>query len=110
MSREKELLVQRGPHDVGGLEAEPMEPRDHELLPWEKRCNALSSVLSARGLVSVEEKRRAVESLGGEAYEKLEYYERWIVAIAQVLMEKNLLTPDEIGKELAEIQARGSEP
>jgi hypothetical protein len=110
MSNEKELLVTRGPHDLGGREAGSVDRRDHELLPWEKRCNALCNVLAASKLVSTEEKRRAVEDLGAEAYDKLGYYERWIVAVARVLMEKNVLTADEIGKKLQEIGARDAEP
>jgi hypothetical protein len=109
MPTEKELLVQRGPHDLGGLDAGPVERQDRDLLPWEKRCNAVSNVLATRGLVSTEEKRRAVENLGGEAYGKLGYYERWVVAIANLLIEKNLLSSEEIGKKLAEIEAREAE-
>jgi hypothetical protein len=110
MSNEKEILVTRGPHDLGGREAGPVDRRDHELLPWEKRCNALCNVLAASKLVSTEEKRRAVEDLGAEAYDELGYYERWIVAVARVLMEKNVLTADEIGRKLQEIEARAAEP
>jgi hypothetical protein len=106
MATEKELLVQRGPHDLGGLDGGPVDRQEHPLLPWEKRCNALSNVLASRGVVSTEEKRRAVENLGGQAYDKLGYYERWVVAIAQVLIEKSVLTQDEIGQRLAEIEAR----
>src|SRR5882724_6818817 len=103
MTVDKETLVTRGPHDVGGRDAGPVDRREHPLLPWEKRCQALCDVLAARQIVLVEEKRKGVEELGEELYGKLCYYERWIVAMARILLAKGILTPDEIGKKLAEL-------
>jgi len=40
-------------------------------------------------------KRRGVEALGVELIGKLSYYGRWIVAFANILFEKSILTPDQ---------------
>ena len=79
---------------------------DHELLPWEKRCHALLGILDIHKIVNTEEKRRGVEDLGSEMIGKLTYYERWIVSAINVLLEKRVLTPDQLARKTAEEQAR----
>jgi hypothetical protein len=37
---------------------------------------------------------------------KLTYYERWIVASANILFQKAILTPDELAKKMEEVAAR----
>ena len=101
-----EELVKRLPTDLGGTPAERITPADHELLPWEKRCHALLDILDAHKIVNTEEKRRGVEELGSEMVARLSYYERWIVAAANLLMQKRILTPDEIARKVAEVAAR----
>jgi hypothetical protein len=103
-------LIQRAASDLGGRPAEPLAITDHELLPWEKRCHALLDVLDQHKLVNTEEKRRGVEDLGGEIYAQLTYYEKWIVAAANVLMQKGVLTPDEIARKLEAVKARHEAP
>ena len=46
------------------------------------------------------ELRRAIESLAPDAYEKLSYYERWITAIETLLVEKGILTREEIDRKV----------
>ncbi len=43
---------------------------------------------------------------------KLTYYERWIVGAANLLLQKQILTPDEIARKLrgrSEVQRRGKD-
>ena len=104
-----ENLVMRLPNDIGGLEAERIQQVDHDLLPWEKRCHALADVLDYHKLISTEEKRRGVESLGAEMVGKLTYYERWIVAFANILFQKGVLAPDDLARKMEEVSARYAE-
>ena len=101
-----EELVKRLPNDIGGVDAERIVRTDHVLEPWEKRCHALADVLDYHKIISTEEKRRGVESLGAEMVGKLTYYERWIVAFANILFQKAILTPDELAKKMEEVAAR----
>ena len=101
-----EFLVQRLPNDIGGLPAEPIQQTDHELEPWEKRCHALADVLDFRKILNTEEKRCGVEALGAEMIAHLTYYERWIVAFANILFRKQLLTPLELANKMQEVEAR----
>jgi hypothetical protein len=101
-----EELVKHLPTDLGGLPADRIERTEHELEPWEKRCHALADVLDFHKIINTEEKRRGIEALGAEMIGKLTYYERWIVAFANILFQKAILTPDELAKKMAEVEAR----
>jgi len=99
-------LIERHPNDIGGVPAAKIDMTDRELEAWEKRCHALADVLDFRKLINTEEKRCGVEALGSDLVAKLSYYERWIVAFANILLRKEVLTPTEIALKLQEVQAR----
>ena len=103
-------LVTRLPNDIGGLPADRIEIVDHELQAWEKRCHALADVLDFHKIINTEEKRWGVEALGVEMVGKLSYYERWIVAFANILFRKQILTPTELALKMAEVEARWLQP
>ena len=98
----------RGCHDVGGLPAGPVNWSEHEYALWEKRVHALVVLLSdsSRNLMTVDELRRGIETLGAEDYDRLSYYERWIMSITNTLLQRGVLTADELGRKLAEIEER----
>jgi hypothetical protein len=97
-------------HDMGGLPAGPVERHEHDHAPWEKRVDALMVLLSQpqRQLLRVDELRRNIEALPPDAYDTMSYYERWISAIANTLLQRGVLTADELGRKLAEVKARGT--
>ena len=98
----------RGHHDMGGLPAGTVEPAEHDYALWEKRVDALMVLLGHkdRRLITVDELRRHIESLGPEAYDTMSYYERWIYAITQALLQRGVITVDELGHKIEAIQAR----
>ena len=106
---ETEKLVNRLPNDIGGLPADAIQRVDHELEPWEKRCHALADVLDFHKLINTEEKRCGVEALGAEMVGKLSYYERWIVAFANILFHKGILTPTELALKMREVESRSND-
>jgi hypothetical protein len=93
-------------HDMGGLPAGPVERKEHDYALWEKRIDALMLLLSQRHLMRVDELRRNIEALAPEAYDKMTYYERWISAIGQTLLQRGVVTADELGRKMAEVRAR----
>jgi hypothetical protein len=101
-----EDFVSRLPNDIGGTQAGSIVQVDHVLEPWEKRCHALADVLDFKKIINTEEKRKGVEALGADLIGKLPYYERWIVAFANILFAKGLLTPTELAEKMAEVEAR----
>ena len=99
-------LVRRLPNDIGGITGDPIQRIDHPLAPWEKRCHALADVLDFHKILNTEEKRRGVESLGSEMIANLSYYERWIVAFANILFQKGILTPEEVARRMTDVDRR----
>ncbi|MFN0038318.1 MAG: hypothetical protein ACKVP2_02255 [Burkholderiales bacterium] len=97
----------RGIHDIGGLPAATVEATEHDYALWEKRVDALMVLLSKKGMLNVDELRRNIESLGADAYDKMSYYERWIYAITQTLIQRGILTIEELGQRIAQVQAHG---
>jgi len=98
-------LVERLPNDIGGQPADAIQRVEHDLAPWEKRCHALADVLDFHKIINTEEKRCGVEALGSEMVSKLTYYERWIVAFANIPFRKGILTPTELALKMQEIEA-----
>lgn len=98
--------IDRLPNDFGGEPAGEFQRVEHPLLPWEKRCHALADVLDYHKLISTEEKRRGVEALGADLMGKLSYYERWAVAFANLLFAKQVITPEELARKMAQVSAR----
>lgn len=98
----------RGIHDLGGLPAGPVDRGQHDHAFWEKRVDAMLVLLAGKDLVRVDELRRGIESLGADAYDRLGYYERWIASIADTLIRRGVISVDELGRKMAEIEARES--
>lgn len=96
----------RGPHDIGGLEAGPVDTEAHDLTFWEKQIDAMNMLLARKGLRRTDENRRYIEMLGHDAYNTLSYYERWTASMARMLIDKDVLTQDEIDAKVAEVRAR----
>ncbi|MBI3247156.1 MAG: nitrile hydratase subunit beta [Deltaproteobacteria bacterium] len=99
-------------HDRGGWPgAGPINQAGHDLSMWEQRTDALLVLLSSptKQLIRVDELRRAIESLPPDAYEKLSYYERWISAIETLLVEKGVLTKEEIDRKADEGKVTSNE-
>jgi hypothetical protein len=95
-------------HDRGGWPTgEPIDRNEHQLMDWERRMDALHGVLGAKGLRTTDEMRRAIESLPPEEYESMRYYERWTAALEILLVEKGLLTREEIDRKVAQLEQQG---
>ena len=97
----------RGYHDIGGLDAGPIDWSQHAHDLWEKRVDALLVLLARKGVMTVDELRLGIESLGADRYERLTYYERWIASVARALVDRGIITTDELGRRMATVAARG---
>ena len=89
---------------MGGSPGGPIDKSPHEVEDWERLADAINSALGARGLQSTDEHRRAIESL--QNYRDLSYYERWVAATEKLLVQKGVLTDDEISDRAPEIERR----
>ena len=92
-------------HDLGGLPgAGQIDKSEHETEDWEKLADAVTVVLDKKGIKTTDEHRRAIESLDPKQYKNLSYYERWIAATELLLVEKGILTREEIDRKAAELE------
>ena len=95
-------------HDMGGSPEGPIDRDHHEVEDWERLADAISSALGKEGIYTTDQHRRAIESL--EDYRTLSYYERWVAATEKLLVEKEILTTDEIDEGADEIERRWGGP
>ena len=97
-------------HDVGGLPAGPVTASEHEYALWEKRVDALLVLLSGKNcqLMTVDELRRNIEALGAEAYDRMSYYECWVTSITQVMIQRGVITTEELGRKMAELEKKNA--
>lgn len=89
-------------HDRGGWPTDaPIDRSEHQLADWEVLMDAIVGALGQRGVMNVDELRRAIESMEPAAYESASYYERWLYAAETVLAEKGVVAPGEVNARLA---------
>ena len=94
-------------HDRGGWPTdEPIDRTEHEHADWEKSTNALVGALRERDIIYTDELPRGIESLPLDEYESLSYYERWSASIETLLVEKNILSTEEIDAKVKAMDER----
>lgn len=96
---------------MGGLPAGRVEPNEHDYAEWERRVDALMTLLSGvqgqRKLMTVDELRKNIEALGPDAYDRMSYYERWVSSITQTMIQRGVITTEELGRKMEQIEKRG---
>lgn len=97
----------RSYHDMGGLAAGKVDREEHDYADWERRVDAMAVVLSRLKLLSVDQRRRAIETLTPQAYDRLSYYERWVIALGVTLIQRGLITTDQLKQKMGEVEKRG---
>jgi hypothetical protein len=100
--------VKKRPNDIGGQPAGPVDPQPHDPAQWEKRLTALVTSLgpSRRGIIRIDEFRRSREDIPEEFYNSLTYFELWTQGIANLLVEKDVLTHADIQDRMGDIKNR----
>ena len=94
-------------HDRGGVPShEHIDQTSHEWADWEHLVNALVGVLRRHGLINVDELRRGIEAMAPAEYESSSYYERWSASIEHILVEKGIMSTEEITAAAREIDAK----
>ncbi|MGH3608146.1 MAG: hypothetical protein ACRDRD_08690 [Pseudonocardiaceae bacterium] len=93
-------------HDVGGQPDVPIPYAEKEEEAWELNTYVTCECLAWRGSWSAEERRRAENDLGATLYFGLPYYARWATVAAKTLINKGLITPDELSAKLDEVRTR----
>ncbi|PUB17321.1 SH3-like domain-containing protein [Yoonia sediminilitoris] len=98
----------RGYHDVGGDQAGEIPKVELPWLHWEKQVEAIRGLLGdgTRRIVSLDEVRRGFESFGLEKYNTLSFYRRRLQAMTDILVEKGIISPEELETAIEVVRAR----
>jgi hypothetical protein len=89
-------MIERGHHDMGGLPAGKVEPEEHDYDDWERRVDAMVTLLRTDGTITVDELRKNIEAIAPEAYDRMSYYERWITSLTQTLLQRGIIKTEEL--------------
>ena len=84
-------------HDLGGAARFRCTPVEHDEAPpdaFGKKVDALRQILAQKGLMTVDELRRGIESIPEAEYFALGYYERWLRSITALMIEKGHVQKD----------------
>jgi nitrile hydratase subunit beta len=94
-----------GIHDMGGMQGFGPVPREeHEPVfhaDWEKVILTISRLRGVLGLWAIDEQRHGTERMDPRAYLTASYYERWLASDELLLVEKGIVTPEEIAARVA---------
>ncbi|MCA3261932.1 MAG: nitrile hydratase subunit beta [Telmatospirillum sp.] len=104
----------RSHHDMGGVASfatQAIDRAEHELSQFDKQVDAIVNLLNHpnRRLMRTDELRNAIESLPADIYDDLAYYEKWIQAVANVMVEKDVIGEEELVLKLAELKQQDEE-
>lgn len=103
-----------GVHDMGGMHGfgpvrpEPDEPIFHG--EWEKRALALTLAMAAWGRWNIDVSRHARERLPPRDYLRYTYYEKWIAALAMLMVETGLISAAEAASGRPDPQGTPAQP
>ncbi len=99
---------------MGGLPAGKVRRSEHAYADWELRVDAmmmlLVGVVGGSKRMTVDELRKNIESLPPADYDKMGYYERWVISLTQTMIQRGVITTDELARKLAEVENRGQSP
>ena len=98
----------RAAHDVGGLEFGPIDRSEHDLALWEKRTDAMLILLvgAKKRAFAIDAMRRVIEDYGQQEYDRTTYYEKWIRAVRNLIVEQEIVSREEIEARMAQVRAR----
>jgi nitrile hydratase subunit beta len=94
------IAAMNGVHDMGGMDGfgpvarERNEPIFHA--DWERRIYALVSLAMRAAQTNVDEFRHTIERIPPARYLASSYYERWLTAAEAILVERGIVTREEL--------------
>jgi nitrile hydratase subunit beta len=96
-----------GVHDLGGMHGMgPINPeRDEPVFhsDWERRAFGVMMATFAGGHYNVDEFRHGIERMDPAEYLRSSYYEHWLHTIETNLVEKGVITREELERKWAEL-------
>jgi len=107
-------MIEHSHHDMGGQSAGKVKRTEHAYDDWELRVDAmmmlLVGVVGGSKRMTVDELRKNIESLPPADYDKMGYYDRWVISLTQTMIQRGVFTTDDLARKLAEVENRGQTP
>jgi len=101
-----------GIHDMGGMHGFGPVVREHDEpvfhAEWERRMFALALAAMGSRSFNIDEYRRTIERMPPAQYLAVSYYERWLYALENLLIEKGLVARTEIDVVMTALHAQAS--
>jgi nitrile hydratase len=95
-------------HGFGPVEREADEPVFHA--PWEAVVFAIRRSRAIGRIFNIDEFRHGIERMDPARYLGSSYYERWLDSITRVLIEKGVVTREELDARASSLRARPEAP
>lgn len=105
-SNQRSTAGGRDVHDIGGLPGPRIDRSEHALTLYEKRVDALMNLLSGpkRNAFKVDALRRVIEGYAEQEYDALPYYDKWVRAIRNLLIEQEVISKAELDVRIAAVR------
>jgi nitrile hydratase subunit beta len=103
-----------GVHDLGGMQdfgkvvREDNEPVFHA--DWERVVYAISRAMTNAGICNIDESRHSLERMDPADYLSSSYYQRWLDGRSKLLLEKGVLSEEEIAERQRYFEAHPEAP
>lgn len=101
----RDVLTNMLDHVNGGC-ATALPDLERTPAPWESSMQATCECLSWRGSLDNQDRRRMEDELGESLYAEFPVHARSALAVAHSLLDKGVVTQDELGAKMKEIRAR----
>lgn len=96
---------------MGGLPAGKVRRAEHAYDDWELRVDAmmmlLVGVVGGNKRMTVDELRKNIESLPPADYDRMGYYDRWVISLTQTMIQRGVITTDELARKMQEVEKGG---
>ena len=103
-------MIERSHHDMGGLPAGKVKRAEHAYDDWQLRVDAmmmlLVGVVGGGKRMTVDELRKNIESLPPADYDRMGYYDRWVTSLTQTMIQRGVITTDELARKMSEVGKR----
>ena len=101
-----------GVHELGGVDSNfgpiPIDPDEPFFFDeWEERVFGTTLAVAYAGLLNFDEFRYGIERMPAWQYFAARYYEKWAATLETNMIEKGVLTPEEIEERIAQIKSGG---
>jgi hypothetical protein len=95
---------------MGGLKAGRVKRSEHPYDAWQLRVDAmmmlLVGVVGGKKRMSVDELRKNIESLPPADYDRMGYYDRWVISLTQTMIQRGVISTDELAKKMVDVGRR----